>query len=51
MKKILLRVVMIVAAVLLLSWIFMPFYLRKAIIYQQPGIDDYTIFENRKVNT
>lgn len=32
-----------------LTWLFMPYYLKKAIIHQHPGIFDYQIFHNRTV--
>ncbi len=51
MKKIILRIFLAVGVILFSVWAIMPYYLSRALIYEQPGIDDYTIFSNRKVNT
>ena len=49
MKKLILKIVAAILILVVLLWIFMPFYLRKALIYQHPGIGDYTHFSNRRV--
>jgi CubicO group peptidase (beta-lactamase class C family) len=36
-------------AIIFIIWSFMPYYLRQALTYWFPGIDDYEIFENRVV--
>jgi CubicO group peptidase (beta-lactamase class C family) len=43
------RILLIIVAVLAVAFAVCPPYLRKALIYQQPGIDDYTLFDNRVV--
>lgn len=43
------RILLIIIAVLAVAYAVCPQYLRKALIYQQPDIDDYTIFDNRVV--
>lgn len=48
MKK-LLVVVLLLAGFLLIAYISAPVYLRNALTYYTADIDDYTIFENRKV--
>ena len=35
--------------VLLITYFSLPYYVKKAAIYQQPDVDDYKIFENREV--
>lgn len=47
MKKTL--VVLAPIAVLLLAYLSAPTYLRMALTYFNPNLDDYTVFENRKV--
>ncbi|MBK7029291.1 MAG: serine hydrolase [Bacteroidales bacterium] len=49
MNKKLFRVISIVLLSLALIWLLLPVYLRKAIVYQHPGIDDYSLFANRQV--
>ncbi len=49
MKKTL--VVLAPIAVLLLAYLSAPTYLRMALTYFNPDLDDYTVFENRKVRT
>ena len=44
-KKIFLYAVLVLA----IGWMFLPYYLRSALTYWFPGIDDYKIFENRVV--
>jgi CubicO group peptidase (beta-lactamase class C family) len=43
------RILLILCAAAAVAYAVCPQYLRKALIYQQPGIDDYTIFDNRIV--
>lgn len=43
------RIILIAFAVLAVAYAVCPQYLRTALIYQQPGIDDYKIFDNRVV--
>ncbi|MCX6223614.1 MAG: serine hydrolase, partial [Bacteroidia bacterium] len=43
------RILLIIVAVIAVAYAVCPQYLRKALIYQQAGIDDYTIFDNRVV--
>jgi len=43
------RILVIIVAVLAVAFALCPQYLRKALIYQQADIDDYTIFDNRVV--
>jgi len=43
------RILLIIIVVLAVAYALCPQYLRKALIYQQPDIDDYTIFDNRVV--
>jgi len=40
-----------IVAVLLIAYFALPQYARRALVYQKAGIDDYTIFSNREVNT
>jgi hypothetical protein len=40
---------LILVAVLAVAYALSPVYLRKALVYQQPGIEDYKIFDNRVV--
>ena len=47
-KKILI-VVGVFLGVLVISYLLLPTYAQKALIYLQPGIEDYPIFENRTV--
>lgn len=47
-KKILI-VVGIFLGVLVITYLLLPTYAQKALIYLQPGIEDYPIFENRTV--
>jgi CubicO group peptidase (beta-lactamase class C family) len=42
-------IIFLVLVVLGLSILLLPPYARKALIYQKPGIDDYTIFSNRTI--
>jgi CubicO group peptidase (beta-lactamase class C family) len=49
MKKYFYRSVAILFLVSVITWIFLPSYLRNALIYQHPDIDDYKIFQNRVV--
>ena len=41
----------ILLLILLLAWIITPFYLKKALVYQHPDIDDYSIFANREIKS
>ena len=43
------RIFLYVVLILFTGWLFMPYYLRTALTYWYPGIDDYKIFENRVV--
>lgn len=43
------RILLIVVVVLAVAYGLSPIYLRNAIFYQQPDLDDYTIFNNRVV--
>jgi CubicO group peptidase (beta-lactamase class C family) len=43
------RILLIIVAVLAVAFALCPQYLRKALVYQQPDIDDYKIFDNRVV--
>ncbi len=43
------RIMLIVVAVLGVAYALSPLYLRNALLYQQPDLDDYTIFSNRVV--
>lgn len=36
---------------LIVVWLSLPGYLKKALVYQKPDIDDYTLFENRVIET
>lgn len=36
---------------LIVVWLLLPGYLKKALVYQKPDIDDYTLFENRVIET
>ncbi|NVO21666.1 MAG: serine hydrolase [Bacteroidetes bacterium] len=47
--KVFYKILTFVVLLLIVTWFLMPRYLRKALIYQKPGIEDYTIFANRKV--
>ncbi len=50
MKKNKIRIILSIIVVGLAAiWLFTPQYLRVALIYQQPEIDDYTIFNNRTI--
>jgi CubicO group peptidase (beta-lactamase class C family) len=49
MKKRVFKVLIIITAIILTTWLLMPEYLLKALIYQRPGIEDYHLFANRKV--
>lgn len=51
MNKKLTRIMAILLLLLLLAWISTPFYLKKALIFQHPDIDDYSIFANREIKT
>ena len=42
-------IILLVLMVLAISIFLLPPYARKALIYQQPGIDDYPIFSNRAI--
>jgi len=44
-----LKIFLYVVLLLFIGWLFLPFYLRTALTYWYPGIDDYKIFENRVV--
>ncbi len=43
------RILLIVVAIVAVAYALCPQYLRKALVYQQVDIDDYTIFDNRVV--
>ena len=43
------RILLIIVAVLAVAYGLSPLYLRNAIFYQKPDLDDYTIFNNRVV--
>ena len=43
------RILLIIVAVLGVAYALSPLYLRNALLYQQPDLDDYTIFTNRVV--
>jgi CubicO group peptidase (beta-lactamase class C family) len=43
------RILLIIAAVAAVAYAVCPEYLRKALIYQKPDIDDYSLFDNRVV--
>ena len=43
------RILLIIFAVIAVAYTVCPQYLRKALMYQKPDIDDYTIFDNRVV--
>ena len=49
MKRLIIRILAAILIIIAVAWILMPYYLRKALIYQHPGIGDYTHFPNRKV--
>ena len=49
MKKIFFRGLVVLVIITVTAWFFMPAYLRPALIYQQPRIDNYAIFNNRVV--
>ena len=51
MRKIILTVLLAIVVIALAAWSVMPFYLREALIYQHPRIDNYSIFHNRTVAT
>lgn len=40
--------ILVIAPIII--WTLLPDYLQKAILYQHPGIDDYTLFDNRVVS-
>ncbi len=44
------RIVSIIIILLLIIWFALPGYVRKALIYQKPGIDDYHLFYNQVVD-
>lgn len=50
MKKLLIILFSFIALVII-AYFLSPEYLQTAIIYQQPDIDDYKIFENREIKT
>jgi CubicO group peptidase (beta-lactamase class C family) len=43
------RILLIAVAILAVAYAMSPLYLRYALLYQQPDLDDYTIFSNRVV--
>ncbi len=43
------KTVLTVVIIISIAWFFTPYYLRQALTYWHPGIDDYKIFENRVV--
>ncbi|MFW6043249.1 MAG: serine hydrolase domain-containing protein [Marinilabiliaceae bacterium] len=45
------RVVILSIVAVMATYTFLPDYLQKAVIYLTPDIDDYQIFNNRKVET
>lgn len=45
------RIITISIVLLIGIWFTLPFYLREALIHWYPGIEDYKIFNNRKVRT
>ncbi|MCX6258079.1 MAG: serine hydrolase [Bacteroidia bacterium] len=49
MKNKTLKIILITLGILAVLYLSLPVYLQKALIYQKAGIDDYPIFENRKV--
>jgi CubicO group peptidase (beta-lactamase class C family) len=49
MKTLLFKALIALLVIILATWILMPTYLQRAIIYQHPGIEDYDLFSNRKV--
>lgn len=44
------RIVSIILLILIVAYFSLPKYAQRALIYQQVGIEDYTIFENRAVS-
>ena len=46
-----LKITSIVVLLLALTYLISPLYLRRALIYLNPGIDDYHIFHNRTVSS
>jgi CubicO group peptidase (beta-lactamase class C family) len=49
MKRRIIKILLWAAGLLLLAIMIMPPYLRNALVYRYPGIDDYRIFHNRVV--
>jgi CubicO group peptidase (beta-lactamase class C family) len=49
MKKLIIKALIVIMVLALATWLIMPSYLRKALIYQHAGIEDYTLFSNRIV--
>lgn len=49
MKRVIFKISTFLILLLVTTWVLMPSYLQKALIYQHPGIDDYTLFTNRLV--
>jgi len=49
MKGKITRIVLLVLSLLVILWFLLPGYLRKALVYQKAGIDDYRLFSNRLV--
>jgi len=48
-RKKLLYVFILPVLILFISWMSLPYYLSRALIYQKPGIEDLSIFPYRKV--
>ena len=46
-----LRTIILIIVALTATYIFLPNYLQKGLIYLNPNIDDYKIFDNREVKT
>ncbi|PWE01399.1 serine hydrolase domain-containing protein [Marinilabilia rubra] len=46
-----LRTVILIIVGLMATYTFLPNYLQKGLIYMNPNIDDYKIFDNREVKT
>jgi len=44
-----LKIFLYAVLILFVAWLFLPSYLRTALTYWYPGIEDYKIFENRVV--
>jgi CubicO group peptidase (beta-lactamase class C family) len=49
MKVRLIQIFVFILLILGIIWVMLPYYLRRALIHQHAGIEDYTLFHNRIV--